>query len=293
MHRRLVSLFFSAVLVSWLGAGALLCERTLRVPRKTDPQIFHDRDPAYENVHIAAADGVVLRGSFLPAGKPNAACVLLLHGIADSRASALGFSGMFVEAGYSVLAIDSRAHGSSGGELVTYGLLERRDVLHWAEWLRSRGCPRLFGLGESLGGAILIQAAAQEPVFTAIVAECPFSDLRTIAEDRVAQLLPGPRLFRRLAADAAVASAFLYARVRYGLDMRAVSPAVSAARLTTPLLLIHGLKDTKTDPAHSLAIAAAGQTIEVWLVPGAGHTSAAAQAPVEFKTRVLGWFEFR
>ena len=36
---------------------------------------------------------------------------------------------MFLEEGYSVLLPDSRGHGTSGGELVTYGLLEKRDVL--------------------------------------------------------------------------------------------------------------------------------------------------------------------
>ena len=46
----------------------------------------------------------------------------------------------------------------------------------------------MYGLGESLGASILIQATAREPVFRAIVAECPFADLRAIAEFRVPQV---------------------------------------------------------------------------------------------------------
>src|SRR6185295_3975118 len=104
----------------------------------------------------------------------------LLHGISDSRLGVTGFAPMFVPERYSVLAPDSRGHGRSGGEFVTYGLLEKYDVLAWAHWMRREGCERIYGLGESLGASILIQAAAVEPVFRAIVAECPFADLRAI-----------------------------------------------------------------------------------------------------------------
>ena len=66
---------------------------------------------------------------------------------------------MFLKAGYSVLMPDSRAHGESGGEIVTYGLLEKFDVARWAAWARQHKCEKLYGLGESLGGAILLEAA--------------------------------------------------------------------------------------------------------------------------------------
>ena len=135
-------------------------------------------------VETTAIDGVTLRASFLRSSRSDN-CVLLLHGIADSRTGALGFAPMFTSAGYSVLAPDSRGHGASGGQLVTFGLLERSDVLRWAAWLTKQGCTRLFGLGQSLGASVLIQSAAEQAVFSAIVAECPFRDLPAIAEHRI------------------------------------------------------------------------------------------------------------
>jgi fermentation-respiration switch protein FrsA (DUF1100 family) len=89
---------------------------------------------------------------------------------------------MFLNQGYAVLLPDSRAHGASEGRFVTYGLLEKYDVLAWASWMKRAGCANLYGLGESLGASILIQAAAVQSVFAAIVAECPYADLREIAE---------------------------------------------------------------------------------------------------------------
>ena len=85
----------------------------------------------------------------------------------------------------------------------------------------------------------------------------------------------------------------LYARIRYSLDLTAASPLESGGRLTTPLLLIHGEDDTNIPPAHSRAIAAGRAGIQLWLVPGAGHTGASRQEPAEFRRRVLEWFELR
>ena len=100
---------------------------------------------------------------------------------------------------------------------MTYGLLEKYDVIDWAGWMKRAGCRNLYGLGESLGASILIEAAAVEPVtFSAIVAESPFADLRETAEYRVRRMsmttikLPG--FVAIPLAKAVVSSAVLYAR---------------------------------------------------------------------------------
>ncbi len=213
----------------------------------------------------------------------NGNCVMVLHGIADSRVGSAGFAPMFLEKGYAVLLPDSRGHGVSEGRFVTYGLQEKYDAIAWAEWMRRAGCRKVYGLGESLGAAVLIQAAAVRPAFAAIVAECPFADLREIAEYRVAAAGP--------LAKAVVASGMLYARIVDGLDFSQVSPVRSIAATSTPFLLIHGLSDDRTPYSNSVRLAAANRANTLWLVPKAGHTGAASAAPEEFRRRVLGWFD--
>lgn len=289
---RRVILIAAFGLISWFSGAALFCEGALHVPRHRASHTVRANTgviPTHD-VEIAAADRIRLWGSFFPGRSTDRGCVLLLHGVADSRSSTFGFASVLVANGYSVLAVDSRAHGASGGELVTYGLLERGDVLRWAGWLRARGCRAVYGLGESMGAAILIQAAAEKPVFSAIVAECPFADLGRIGEERVVQVIPGPKLLSRALAKVIVPGGFLYARLRYGLDLRRVSPVEVVARMKTPVLIIHGLADTNIRPSHSMAIASAGPSVRLWLVPHAGHTTASAQAPAEFASRVLAWF---
>ncbi len=292
MSRRLVfwSIGAGAGIAAVLCAitGVVLCETALHPPRRLVPP-----NTTAATVRVTAHDGIELRAWLYQPEKPDGDAVLILHGIADSRASQAGLARMFLNHGYMVLAPDSRAHGDSGGDLATYGLLEADDVRRWVSWLIENQHPRrVFGLGESLGGAVLIQSLAVEPRFGGIVAESSFSSLERIARDRVAEEIRLPRAIGRLLGAPPVWAAFLYARFKYGLDFRDASPEAAIARSSTPVLLIHGLADKKTPPQHSRILAAANsRTVNLWLVPGAGHTGAWGTTPQEFERRVLSFYQ--
>jgi fermentation-respiration switch protein FrsA (DUF1100 family) len=274
-------------------AGILLCETALHPPRRPVPF-----NPRARTVQVTARDGIPLRAWLFDPDKRNGDAVLILHGIADSRASQVGLAQMFLEHGYTVLAPDSRAHGESGGDLATYGLLESDDVHRWVSWLidepLTRGAQRprrIFSIGESLGGAVLIESLAVETRFSAIVADSAFSSFERIARDRVAERLPFPSKIGRMLAIPLVWAGFLYARLRYGLDFRRASPEAAIARSMTPVLLIHGLNDQQTSPEHSKTLFAASRCATLWLVTGAGHTGAFGVAPPEFERRVLDFYQ--
>jgi dipeptidyl aminopeptidase/acylaminoacyl peptidase len=156
--------------------------------------------------------------------------------------------------------------------------------------MRQAGCSHLYALGESLGASILIEAAAIQPVFAAIVAECPYADLRDIAEYRVRPMMGTSAAIAAPAARMVVTSAVLYARWMDGLNLNQVSPVRVIVRASTPILLIHGLNDFRTPPSNSERLAQANPKDPLWLVPGAAHTGAAAAEPDEFRRRVLTWF---
>jgi uncharacterized protein len=261
--------------------SAAFCRTTLQKHPRSVPPL-----PNWMTVSVPARDGVRLRAWWLQPSESNGNCVAVLHGIGDSRVGAVGFAPMFLNEGYAVLLPDSRAHGESGGEFVTYGLLERYDIIAWADWMKKAGCRKVYGLGESLGASVLIQAAAVEPAFAAIAAECAYADLREVAEFRVRQKAHVPAIVSRLV----VGSAIAYADWTDGLDLRQVSPVDSIARASTPILLIHGLQDFRTPSYNSVRLARANPRNSLWLVPGAAHTGAASTEPAEFRRRVLGWF---
>lgn len=134
-----------------------------------------------------------------------------------------------------------------------------------------------------MGGLVSAGRASAQCVRHGRVTECPFANSERVAEDRVAQRIPGPAVARRALAVPMVWSGFLYARMRYGLDFRDASPEATVGHIATPVLLIHGLAD------ETLA-ARNPEKITLWLVPGARHTAAYGAAPLEFPRRVLAWF---
>ena len=176
---------------------------------------------------------------------------------------------------------------------MVYGLLESDDVHRWVSWLIDnwqtgdhRHPRHVFGIGESLGGAILIQSLAVESRFSAIVADSAFSSFERIGRDRVAERLRfSPKIGRLLATPPIWAG-------KYGLDFRQASLEAAIARSTTPVLPIHGFNDGSTPPEHSKILAASNRRSTVlWLVPGAGHTGAFGASPREFERRVLDFYQ--
>ena len=207
-------------------AGPILMENALHVP--PDARIKAESklaDAASRGIaewfpaEVTAADGVILRGWLFRPIANNGRAVIVLHGVADTRAGVLAHTRMLLQAGYMVLAPDSRGHGESQGTLITYGLREAEDVHRWADWLYQREHPQgLYGLGESMGAAILLQALPREPRFRAVVAECSFYDFRQVAFSRLAEGSGiDPRVAKWLFRPT-VESGILYARLRYNLN---------------------------------------------------------------------------
>ena len=245
-----------------------------------------------QDVSITTPDQVILRGWLLRPTAGNGKAAIVLHGLADNRLGMIGYAELLLAHGYTVLVPDARAHGASGGDLATYGLLEREDIHRWVDFLSKAtepGC--IYGMGESMGAAELLQSLQVESRFCAVVAESPFSTFREIAYDRMGQpfrLGPwvGSVMLRPM-----VEIAFLRVRWKYGLDMQRVSPEDAVAQSHIPVLLIHGQFDGNIPVRHSQAIHGVAPQTVLWEVPRADHCGAMSTAPQEFESRVLGWFE--
>jgi len=202
--------------------------------------------------------GITLRGWRCTTAVPRRGTIVYLHGVADNRGSASGIIQRFLQRGFDVVAYDSRAHGDSGGDACTYGFFEKQDLRRVVDTVAG---PILL-IGSSLGGAVALQEAADDPRVRAVVAAETFSDLRTVATDRASGYFPGPIIDR----------AFAVAEMQGQFHVDAVSPERAASRITAPVLLIHGDADVDTPPAHSERVYAALRGPKrLILVPGARH----------------------
>ena len=245
-----------------------------------------------QDVAISGQDGAQLRGWFIRPALGNGDAVILLHGIGDNRQGMLTYAELFLANGHSVLLPDSRAQGESQGAFATYGIKEADDIRRWFEWLENAAHPRcIYGLGESMGAAILLQSLKAESHFCAVIAESPFATFREIAYVRVGRFLRVGPWLGRVVLRPAVELAFLYGKSRYGVDLTHASPERAVENVRIPILLIHGLDDHNIPPIHSREIQAHNPSdITLWEVPRAQHCGAIAVAPEEFGRRVLEWF---
>jgi alpha-beta hydrolase superfamily lysophospholipase len=236
-------------------------------------------------------DGVELRGWQIIPPSPNRDWVLLFHGVSDNRTGDLGHAEFLLRHGYSVVIMDSRAHGESGGQMATYGWKERYDTAAISNALyASKNVRHLYALGVSMGAAIALQSAAVEPRIAAVAAEDPFANLREVSYD-YAGLDTSPVLGKTIFRPATIFALDAMKRAG-GFNPNDVSPEKAVAQRPFPVLLICGTNDHRISCRHAQAIykAATGPK-EMWTVQGAGHASALGQAPAEYENRVVRFFE--
>ena len=243
------------------------------------------------DVQIESDDHLPLLAWLIQPQRGNRDAVILLHGLGDNRLGTAGYAQMLLAHGYAVLMPDARAHGQSSGTLTTYGLLERGDIQRWFEWLSTANHPRcIYGIGESMGAAQLLQALDVEPNFCAVIAESSFSSFREIAYDRMGQYVNSGAWVGRDLLRTTIDIAFMIVRSRQGIDLDQASPADVVARTHVPVLLIHGAIDSNIPVRHSRLIVASNPKVELWEVPGADHGGAISVARPEFEKRMLAWF---
>lgn len=242
-----------------------------------------------EDFIVTASDGIKLRGWKVRARSPNGDWILLFHGVSDNRTGVLGHAELLLRHGYSVVMMDSRAHGESGGNMATYGWKERYDTVTITNALYSaENVHHLGALGVSMGAAIALQSAALEPRIGAVIAEDPFANLREVSYD-YGGLHFSPFLGKTLFRPATI-FAISGLEKAGGFPPDDASPEEAVAARSFPILLICGTRDHTIPCRHAEEIyqKATGPK-ELWIVKGAEHASALGRAPSEYENRVINF----
>jgi len=241
------------------------------------------------SVMFHAADGCRISGLLMKPQNPNGHAIVVCHGVAHDKRSAVRFIQYLAREGYTLLPIDFRAHGESEGDLVTYGLREKEDLHAAIRYLRQTvgitGCVGV--LGASMGASIAIQAAAESTEIDALVLDSPFASLKVISEESVARITGLPKALLWIPTRLA----FLLIRILHKFDVPEVEPAERVRDVRTPMLLIHGSKDVRIPVHHTIAIHEnASCEKELWIVEGAGHLGGYLMHTREYQLRVLDFF---
>jgi len=285
--------FLASLAGSAIGRGIL---HPQRIPLNSERmewanRILRDTVATKENFVVRASDGIELRGWKVRPPASNGSWVLSYHGIADNRTGCSGHAEFLLRRGYSVVMMDLRAQGESGGDMVTFGWKERYDTVAVVDALyASENVRHLYALGVSMGAALALQSAGVEPRIEAVAAEDPFANLREVSYD-YAGLFIGAWLGRTLFRPAVKVAMHAVEKER-GFKPEDASPEKAVAARPFPVLLICGTRDRRIPCRHAQRIyESARGPKELWIDDGAEHASALGRAPAEYESRVIDLFE--
>lgn len=207
--------------------------------------------PDGELVAATAADGVRLRGWYLPPSPDpgtgsRAPGLLWFYGNMENVSGLAPIIRSLRPPGVAVLILDYRGYGESEGSPSERGLYLDAE----AAWTALASRPeldssRIAVYGRSVGSVPALYLATSRPV-RALVLESPLTTAADMARVHYPFFPP-----------------FI---VRLSLNN-----LERAARLTAPLLVLHGDRDQIAPPWMGRAVAEAGHARELVLIHGAGH----------------------
>ena len=221
-----------------------------------------------EELHTTSFDGLPLYGRYYEYA-PGAPIELMMHGYRGSAERDLsGGVRRAFRLGHSVLLVDQRCSGKSGGDVITFGIREHKDCLAWLEKMGERFGPdaRIILTGISMGAATVLLAAGQPLPDTVIgvLADCGYTSAKDIIQVVIKDMGLPPKLSYPFVK--------LGARIYGGFDLEEVSPCEEIKKATVPVIFFHGEDDAFVPCYMSKINYDACPTRKALVtIPGAGH----------------------
>jgi|RhiMethySRZTD1v2_1073278.scaffolds.fasta_scaffold55489_3 fermentation-respiration switch protein FrsA (DUF1100 family) len=246
-----------------------------------------DEGLVYDEATAHTSDGLALAGWFVPG--TNGALVLLQHGYKADRGEMLNEAAMLHRHGYNLLITSTRAHDMSDGDLITFGVNEMKDLEAWYEYGRSRegvDSSRIGAVGNSMGGSLVIQYAAQNQNIRAVVAQSAFSSLNDTVETSV-------RFFTGLPPFPFAPLITFWAEREAGFDAGDIDAKKWIGKLSPrPVFLMQGGADVVISTSSGQKLYdAAREPRELWFDPAIGHARFDTARPEEYERRVSQFFD--
>ena len=227
----------------------------------------------YEDVAIPVGSGPEkgeIHGFWVPADSTNAPVFLYLHGNDSTIGKNLEHSQRLHQLGYHVLLIDYRGFGKSFGTTQPSESKVYEDAqAAWNYLMGSKGFQpqRSFIYGHSLGGAIAIELAINQPLAAGLITECTFTSSLDMSAEKYNGLL------RLLPMDLLLNQRF--------------ESIEKIDKLEIPVLFMHGTSDAKIPYTMTEQLyAVAPDPKKLLLIEGGGHANSGSIGWVEYKNKV-------
>ncbi|MET0614108.1 MAG: alpha/beta fold hydrolase [Thermoleophilaceae bacterium] len=242
---------------------------------------------AHENVSFETSDGLMLRGWYVPSR--NGAAVISFPGRKGTQRPAR----MLARHGYGVLVFDRRGEGESDGDPNAFGWNGDRDVKAAIDYLQTRSDVdphRIGGIGLSVGGEMMLEAAAEDHDFRAVVSEGAGARAYSDSIDELDyQENTDPVSEVLYAVNSAVRVGALSVLTNQAPPKNLESLVGRIA--PRPVMLIAAPNSKHGEELNRDYYAAAKQPKTLWEIPESKHTGGIEARPREYERRVVGFFD--
>jgi uncharacterized protein len=253
---------------------------TTHVGRPVVPD--NDLRVAYEDVSFTTSDGLKLVGWYVPS--KNGAAVIAFPGRKGPQAKAR----MLARHGYGVLLFDRRGEGKSDGEPNSWGWGGTKDVKAAVAYLQRRPDVergRIGGLGLSVGGEMMLDAASDTKGLAAVVSEG--AGARMFTEEMDQDLPPFEKATNAPSAWIKQASIAVFANQSPPTNLKELVPRIAPRAI----FLIAAPNAPTGEDLNRGYYKAAGEPKTLWEIPESKHVGGLEARPVEYERRVVAFFD--
>lgn len=283
--RRLIVFLVIVLIIGFIGLNNIApyaIVQPYRASLATTPeQLGLEQEP----LNLQTKDSVQLAGYWIKSQQDSAkGIIILVHGIGGCKEHFLGLAKELSQQGIESIVFDGRAHGASGGQYCTYGFYEKEDIQQIVDKIKTQAPHLKIGIwGNSLGGAIAIQALELDPRIEFGLIESTFTDLSQIVLDYKKRLLKGFGI--QALSNFALKRAGEIAQ----FDPQQVKPIASVKNIEQPVFLAHGDADQNIKVAYGKQLfqALKSQDKELAIVKGAGHFSLYQVGGQQYKNKIM------
>lgn len=215
---------------------------------------------------ISAKDSIRLNGQYLTHDN-NHMWTILIHGYKSDNTSMMTFGAKYYEEGYNVLLPNNRAHGTSQGDYIGMGWLDKDDIACWVDWIVSRDPQvQIILHGVSMGGAAVMMTAGDNlDHVVGYIEDCGYTSAWDIFASELNKSFSLPTFPILNISNWVV-------QMKAGYDFKEASSIEQLKKAKQPILFIHGGKDdfVPTEMAYK-NYEAANSVKELYVVENAGH----------------------
>lgn len=240
-----------------------------------------------EKIEIKSFDGLTLRGKYYEHQK-GTPIEIMFHGYRGSSERDLcGGIQRCLSLKRNVLIVDQRAHASSDGHVITFGIKERFDCVSWANYAYERFGKdvKLIITGISMGASTVL-LASELPLpetVVGVVADCGYSSPKEIIKSTIRKMHLPARIFYPFVK--------LGAKIFGKFNIEERTPLDAVKNTSLPIVFIHGDNDDFVPYEMSVKMYNACKNEKKLITAkGAGHGMAYLIDPDEY-IRQLEEFE--